>query len=298
MSARAGSGRLAALPLLALGLALAAPSGAAAEVGLLIESGLPGTAPRRLAAPEGVRVYSYASALRGDPIQEGRLLAGLEGTDRIIVVGPQAARWAAQRLDKALVHFAGGAASVPSADLVGRGWTGSVGFGVEQILDFARKADWRRVGVAYTPAFAALLPALRAAARPRGVSLSERLVSAPPQLPETVRERMGSCDAFWAFGGTTLTNPGRFDYIIEASLSGRIPVIAPEAALVEGGAYLAVAPDWDSIIAEAVALAAGAALGEPAWPQARLTLSRAPGTLVVNHVLRRKWGPAPKGGGG
>lgn len=274
--------------ILAAGLGLAVPEDGAAEVALLVEAGLPGAG--RVGAAQGVRVYQFESAERGNPITEGRLLAALQGIERVIVVGPEAASWAARRLENPVIHFAGGAARLQSVDFQARNWTGSVGYGPGQVLDYARSAGWRRVGVACTPAFAGLLPSLRAVARARGLTVTDKVIGGPPQVPGAVEELMGSSDAFWLLGGPLTAFGGGFDYIVEASLSRQVPVIAPEPGMVGRGAYLAIAPNWKAVLSEAVTVATASAAGEAAWPKSRMSFTEADGSLVLNEVLKKKWG--------
>lgn len=240
----------------------------------------------------GVRVRRLDEG-RLDPIAKGRLVSALEASERVVVVGLEAAAWAAKELEDVPVHFEGGVSRVPGAELAARGWTGTLAWEPEQVLGFARAAGWKRLAVAYTPGYESALPALRAAARASSVTLGESAVAARPDIPAAVAELAGRSDALWVLGDPLLTGGAGIDFIIEQSLSRRLPLVAPDAGLVERGAYLGVAPDWPGLLAHAAALAAAAAArGPAAWPTARVAFSGRAGKVVVNEVLRRRWGAA------
>ncbi len=259
---------------------------------LLVDAGLGGA----LSSRGSVHVYAFDGARLSDPLAKGRLLARLQGSDHVIVVGFEACAWAGRELEDLPVFFAGGLSRVLGLSLQENPrWAGSLSYGADQVLDYARGAGWKRVGVLYTAGFQSVLPALRGAAAARGVRLGERAVGKLADVPGGVSGLMESSDAVMVVGGPRLTAGAGFDFAVERSLSSRIPLIVPEPDLVAAGAFLAVMPDWPRIAASAAELAQAVGRGEDAWPKVQVSLSAGNPQLVFNEVLRRKWSPSHRG---
>lgn len=277
--------------------AAAGPERAAAAVELLVEA-RPELTAAALGLGEGgaVNLRRFEARLLSDPIVSGRLQARLQVSDGVVVVGYDAAAWAARELEGVRLHFAGGVSRVSGAALTARGWSGELSPGAVRLLDLARSEGWKRVGVLYAAGFEGALPALRSAASARGVALELRAVAGRQAIPEAAQALAAKCDALWVLGDPILTSGAGFDYLIELSLSRRLPLLAPEADMVDAGAYAAWEPDWASAAAEAAKLALGAR-GAAGWPAAGVALGGAGGRLKVNEVLKRRWSERRPGGG-
>src|SRR5258708_3979029 len=78
----------------------AAPRGA--EIELVVDSRLDSTAARALLPKDGkhdIRFHRFDPALVIDPIAKGRLLAELQASDFVVVVGWEAGGWVARELE-------------------------------------------------------------------------------------------------------------------------------------------------------------------------------------------------------
>lgn len=253
---------------------------------LLVE-GRPG-APFRAAPPAEARVQvrRFEPGHLGDPIASGRLSARLRSADGVVVVGAAAAAWALRELEGVPVHLVGGAAAAPVALLEARGWSGELPYAPGPVLDFARQEGFKRLGVLHAAGYEGLLGELRQAAAARGVALRERRVGGARDLSEGLRELAAGVDALWVLGDPVLVQGAGFAYLVEFSLARRLPLIAPGAEAVAGGAYAGWEPDWKALGER------GAALAGASWTGRRPTLAfgEPRGRVVVNEVLRRRWG--------
>lgn len=260
-----------------------------AEVELLVEA-RPGQSSSALGLKDGggVRLRRFDPGELADPIASGRLAARLEASDGVVAVGFAAADWAARELENVHVHFAGGVSRVSGATLKARGWTGELPYAAPPFLDLARAERWKRVGVFYTPGFEGVLPALREAAAARGLKVEAQAVGLRPAILPAARALGADCDALWILGDPVLTEGAGFAYLVELSLSRRLPLLAPEARLVDAGAYAAWEPDWEAVAAHAARLAT-AARGTAGWPVARVAFGGSKGEMHLNEVLKRRW---------
>lgn len=262
--------------------------GAVAEVELLVEARPELSASALgLAEREGLRLRRFEARELNDPIVSGRLQARLQVSDGVIVVGFDAAAWASRELEGVRLHFAGGMSRVSGAALTARGWSGELSTGV-RMIELARSEGWKRVGVLYAPGFEGVLPALRQAAAAKGVTLEARAVAGRQAIPEAAQALAKACNALWVLGDPILTTGAGFDYLVELSLSRRLPLLAPEPSMVDSGAYAAWDPDWAAAAAAAAKMAKGAD-GAVVWPKAGVTLGGGAGRMRVNEVLKRRW---------
>lgn len=275
----------------------AGPGGAGAEVELLVEWRQGAKADALgLVEGDGVSLRRFDPQEVSDPIANGRLLARLLASDGVVVVGLEAASWAARELEGVRIHFAGGVGRIPGATLTARGWTGELPYGAEPLLVFAKAEGWRRLGVLYAPGYEGVARALRESARGMGLSLDARPVAARRDIPRVGTELAEVSDALWLLGDPSLTKGAGFAYLVELSLSRRLPLLAPEAALLQEGAFAVWEPDWQAVAMEAAKTARGiGAAGS--WPRSPLALGGGPGRVLVNDVLRRRWAAGKKGGG-
>lgn len=248
-----------------------------------------------LAEGDGVRLRRFDPRELSDPIANGRLLARLQASEGVVAVGFDAASWAARELEGVKVHFAGGVTRVAGHALAARGWTGELPYAAGPLLDFAKAEGWKLLGVLHTPGYEAVLPELRREAAERGLRLSVRSAPSRKDIPAAAGELAADCDALWLLGDPVLTRGPGFAFLVELSLSRRLPLVAPEPDLVGEGAYVAWEADWGAVTVEAakVARASRAAAG---WPRVRLALGGGPGSLRVNEVLRRRWAAGRPGG--
>lgn len=275
---------------------MAGPGRAAAEVILLVEW-RPGLSAESLGLTEGdgVRLRRFDPRELSDPIANGRLLSRLQASEGVVAVGFDAAAWAARELEGVKVHFVGGVTRVAGPTLTARGWTGELPYGAAPLLDFAKTEGWSRVGVLHAPGYEAVLPELRRAAAARGLRLTVQEAVSGKVIPALAAALADDCHALWLLGDPVLTRGAGFAYLVELSLSRRLPLIVPDPDMLERGAFVSWEADWATAAAEA-AKVARAARTEAGWPRARLALGGGTGRIHVNEVLRRRWSPSKAGG--
>jgi hypothetical protein len=243
---------------------LASRASAGAQVSLVVEEPGLARAARELSG-DAVNVLPFRPQVKSDPLEKGRFLAALRASDLVYAVGPESCAWIDREIAGAAVRC------VPP-------YSGA------QILDYARRAGWTRVVAVYTRGYEGVFRRLRAVARARGVELVSAPVRDRRGIAARVEPLLESSKALWILGDPLLTGGPAFDYLIETSLTRRLPLISPEAALVARGAYLSAETEKGALVRHAVALAAAAAGGAPASedPEA--------GPILVNPVLARRWG--------
>lgn len=245
---------------------------------------------------DGVRLRRFDPGEVSDPIVNGRLLARLQASDGVVVVGLEAASWVAREIEGVRVHFSGGVARVPSATLRARGWSGELPYGSSQLLGFAKGEGWKRLGVLYAPGYEGVVTALREDAQTYGLRLDARLVTSRKDIPRVASALADANDALWVLGDPALTRGAGFSYLAELSLSRRLPLLVPEATLLQEGAFVAWEPDW-AAVAEEGGKTARSIGGRGGWPPAGVSLGGGSGRVVVNDVLRRRWASSAQGGG-
>src|SRR6185295_3542576 len=88
-----------------------------------------------------------------DPISKGRLLAELQASEYVVVVGVEAGGWIARELEGVPVYFAGCLPEARGIDLKAEGWSGTMPYSAEQMLDLAGATGWKTIGLAFTPGY-------------------------------------------------------------------------------------------------------------------------------------------------
>lgn len=254
-------------PGVAVAACLALASTARAEVSLVLETARQARSAAAQAGA-GVRVSTLERGRAADPITRGRFIGELQAAQLIVAVGNEACGWLGREVEGVPVHC------VPP-------------FNPAQVLGFARDAGWTRVAAVHTEGYERLAAEIRATARARGLELLAVRVSERRELPRRLPELMPSLSALWILGDPLLTSGPGFDYLVELSLSQRVPLVAPAAALVEKGAYLGAELDANAVLRHAARLATAASAGKPAPPLSET------GRLLVNDVLMRRWGARP-----
>lgn len=251
-------------------LALAPPA-AAAKVTLVVQNEKMRRAAAALAGAE-VRVLAFDGVRLRDPIAKGRFIASAQAGGVVLSASRgRACAWLAAELE-----------GVPLRCLPP--------FNPEQVLDFAREARWKRLAVIYSPGYERLYGRLRSSARARSIALAPVLVRRPADLPEALPRSIGEADALWLIDGALATGAA-LDYIIELSLSHRVPFITGEPDLIARGAFLDAEIGDDALVRHAVGVAASLARGGDESDAAP-----PPGRLLVNEVLARRWGLRVPGG--
>lgn len=259
--------------LAAVFLALAPPAAAAKVTLVVANAGEARSASAR--AAEGVTVLAFDHGRMGDPIEKGRFLAAVQAADRVVAAGGgRACGWLGREAEGVPVHCV-------------------TPYDARQVLGFARAAGWSRVAAVHTAGYEKVYGRLRAGARERGIELVPVRVERPRDLPAALPRALKSVQAVWILGGPTLTEGAAFEYLVNATLARRVPLIAPGVELVARGAFLGAGVDRAALIRHATH--AANALAKGAKPED--AVSEPPGgRLAVNQVLARRWGLRVPGG--
>lgn len=254
-------------------LALAPPAGAA-KISLVVADEAQARAAGARTAPD-VSVRTFDRVRLSDPLEKGRFLAALQASDRVIAAtSGKACGWLAHEIEDAAVHCV-------------------MPYDAKQVLDFARAAGWRRVAAVHVTGYEKVFGRLRVLARGRGVELVAVRVDRIRDLPAALPQALTTVHAVWVLGDPLLTEGPAFNYLVEATLARRIPLIGPGEDLVARGVFLGADSDRKAMILHAADVANAAAKGAPPDDAA----PEAPGgRLVVNPVLSRRWGVIVPGG--
>lgn len=258
--------------LVAVFLALAPPA-AADKVCVVVSTSQARVAAAR--AGKDVSVLAFDPAGLADPIVKGRFLAALQASDRIISsADSRACAWLGREVEGVAVHCV-------------------APFDAGKILDFARAAGWKRIAVVHMSGHAKVYARLHDLGRVRGIALAPVRLEATRDLARVLPRALESARAVWVLNDPLLIDGAAFDHLVEATLARRIPLIAPDAALIARGAFLAPESDPAASTRHAVDAANLAAAGAPI-PGA---ITDVPGgSLVINRVLARRWGVRVPGG--
>lgn len=257
--------------LVAVFLALAPPA-AADKICVVVSTSQARAAAAR--AGKDVTVLAFDPARLADPIAKGSFLAALQASDHIIAsADARACAWLGREVDGVAVHCV-------------------APFDAGKILDFARAVGWTRIAVVHMTGHAKVYARLRDLGRERGIALVPVRLEATRDLARALPRALESARAVWVLNDYLLIAGAAFDHLVEATLARRIPLIAPDPALVARGAYLAAEYDPEASARYAVDAANLAAAGAT-LPAA---ITDVPGgRLVINRVLARRWGVRVQG---
>lgn len=258
--------------LVAVFLALAPPASADKVCVVVSTSQARGAAAR---AGKDVTVLAFDPARLADPLAKGRFLAALQASDRIIAsADARSCAWLGREVEGVAVHCV-------------------APFDAGKILDFARAVGWKRIAVVHMTGHARVYARLRDLGRQRDIALVPVRLEATRDLARDLPRALDSARAVWVLNDPLLTEGAAFDHLVEATLARRIPLIAPDPALIARGAYLAAEFDPEASARYAVDAANLAASGGTI-PAA---ITNVPGgRLVINRVLARRWGLRVPGG--
>ena len=138
----------------------------------------------------------------------------------------------------------------------------------------------RRIGVLYDPeASGETIAEARAAAKDLNLLLLEKIVTRQADIADSLSEMIWGVDAIWMIPDPTVVSKESFQYILEASISRRLPLFTFSDVFVRRGALLALAPDYSRIGRQAGELVQKILQGQSAGSAPVYS----PGSLVVNR---------------
>jgi putative ABC transport system substrate-binding protein len=139
----------------------------------------------------------------------------------------------------------------------------------------------RRIGVLYDPEVSGeTIAEARAVARDLNLLLIEKIVTRQADIADSLSEMLWGVDALWMLPDPTVVSKESFQYLLEASISRRLPLFTFSDVFVKRGALLALAPDYSQIGRQAGELVQKILQGQS---PAGLSPLYAPGSLVVNR---------------
>lgn len=242
---------------------------------------------RDLGPAPGIRVERIAGGEVSNPILKGRLLGRLDSGGLLVTVGQAATELVLGELDSPRVFFVGGSVVEGRALSAGTA-SGICSYSVEDLLDAAPRLGRGKLGLITTAGYGWLEKAVRQGARARGLGLVERRVARRRDLPEAVEDLLGSAAVLWIAGDPELARGAGFQYLSEAALSNKVPVIASDAWNVRRGAFAASEARSEAIAGRALA-AVRAYLSGGAAGAGAVESAPAGGAVVFNAALAERW---------
>ncbi len=139
----------------------------------------------------------------------------------------------------------------------------------------------RRIGVLYDPGVSGeTIVEARAAAKDLNLLLIEKTVTRQADIADSLSEIIWGVDALWMIPDPTVVSKESFQYLLEASISRRLPLFTFSDVFVRRGALLALAPDYTAIGRQAGQLIQKILQGQS---PGGIPLVYAQGSLVVNR---------------
>ena len=139
----------------------------------------------------------------------------------------------------------------------------------------------RRIGVLYNPETSGeAIAEARAVAKDLNLLLIEKKVTHQSEIADSLSEMIWGVDAIWMIPDPTVVSKESFQYILESSISRRLPLFTFSDVFVRRGALLALAPDYTRIGHQAGELAQKIMQGQspagapPVYAQGSLVINR------------------------
>ncbi|MBI3299172.1 MAG: hypothetical protein HYZ75_13470 [Elusimicrobia bacterium] len=252
-------------------------------------------APLRKAFPgaDALRVREFESSETADPIRRGRLLSVLQNSELLVAVGDPATELVLGEIEDVPIYFVGGSL-VSGSRLASPSVAGILSYDVDGLLDAVGRLWSGRLGLAFTPGYEAVAAAVRSGAKARGFAVVERRIASQKEIPSAVRELLERSQALWVVGDPLLARGAGFQFLVERSLSRRVPIVAAGPWEVRRGAFVTSEPAADALGAEAAGAVKSLAAGREL--PARVRTAPPGGTVVYNGALAEKWGLRLPGG--
>jgi hypothetical protein len=281
-----------ALGCLAL-LFLAIP-GWALRVSVVLEEVTPGNRPIVAALQRAgsggyrVTVHELKSVDLADPILKGRFLAPVIAADVVVPVGEVSMQFVTDELTEIPIFFVG-VGLVKGEALLSPDVGGILSYNVREVMSVLKTLPADQVGVVYTRGYERVLTLIREEAKAAAITLVEKKVSRPADTPAAYRDLFPQVQAVWVLGDPLIARGAGFRFLIEQSLSRKVPVAGNSAWAVEHGALFYQEPDPAALGAAAAALLDQYAKRKISFD--RLGIRSAPpgGQIVINRVLARRW---------
>ncbi|MDE2038731.1 MAG: hypothetical protein KGO96_08360 [Elusimicrobia bacterium] len=244
---------------------------------------------QRLGSEALVSVRELSAIDVADPIKKGRLVAFLDDRDLVVPVGDEATRFVSKEVEDARVFFVG--AGIVQGDWLSSKLTAGIfSYNVDQLLDAVQDMPRRTLGFAYTPGYEPVARWIRRGASRRGIELREMRITSLKELAPDIRKLLDSAQIVWVVGDPMLVRGAGFEFLMQQTLSRRLPVIATGARDIKRGAFMSFEPTMAplAVLASRDISSLLAGKGAP-------KIEPAPeGVVLVNRTLSGKWGiPAP-----
>ncbi len=184
-----------------------------------------------------------------DAVGEGAIADQVRalGPAAIFAIGPAAAKVARSSFPSVPLVYA----VVPNPEAIGlkgQNVTG-VQMGVHPKKHFALikqiGGTLKRVGVIYNPQKSQdYVDEGQRAAEGQGIQLVSRKANGEQDVPNLVRDMLGSIDAFWLIPDSTVVSRSSYSFILKNTLEKGIPMLVFSSDLVSAGALVGLSPDF------------------------------------------------------
>ncbi|MDD5223407.1 MAG: ABC transporter substrate-binding protein [bacterium] len=232
-------------------------------------------------------VYPQAkvACLPGDPAKNDALIEQLRHfqPSAILAIGAPAASTLREKIKDIPIVYC--MISDPGRyDLSGNNISGvSLKIRTQEQLQLFKKAlpAIRRIGVLCDPGVSGqTIAEARTAAKDLNLLLIEKTVTRQTEIADSLNEIIWGVDALWMIPDPTVVSKESFQYLLEASISRRLPLFTFSDVFVKRGALLALAPDYPSIGRQAGQLIQKILQGQS---PGGIPLVYAQGSLVINR---------------
>lgn len=104
--------------------------------------------------------------------------------------------------------------------------------------------ETKKVGLLYDPRRTeTLVSELRTTAKPHKISIEQRWIQSPKNVPDAIMEIGGKIDALWMLPDLTVVTPETIEFFLLFSLENKIPIITFSEKYVELGALMSIGVD-------------------------------------------------------
>ncbi len=279
---------------LALALLLCSSPLWAGRFDVVVEAQSPETATlvkslRSAGGPGGEgALYDMSAVDLTNPVEKGKFLARLARAELLVPVGEVATRFVAREFEETPAFFVG-TAVVDGNSLAGPNMAGILGINPDGILQAAAALGLKRVALAYTPGYAPLADRIATLAQPAGIELRKARVESASRIVPILQNIFPKVDAVWILGDPILARGAGFEFLVEQSLTRKIPIISPTSWGVARGALFCLKIDFNALAGPASASLKHILEQDIKLPERRLEMA-SDGTIVFNSGQMQRWG--------
>ncbi len=250
---------------------------------------------QRLASSEQPAVvYQLSRANVADPIEKGKFLSKLAHADLLVPIGETATRFVAHEFPETPIFFIG--TTVLEGHVLERPQiAGILTFDPGTILQAASAFKFKRVGMAYTPAYSGLAERIALQAVAKGITLVEAKIDAVSDIVLNLENLFKKTNAVWILGDPMLARGAGFQFLMEKSFAHKVPVITASQWGVERGALFSSKSDSDKLAIQSADALNAILAADLHFPENQLETATGGVLLYNEHTLKSLGLKLPRG---